>query len=941
MAQLMEMYVLNEDVALLEAELPPLQGEARLDTLKLLAWHLRQRNTPRAVALADEAGILLSQVTHSPDAQQITLARLQLVHGEATWLYAQLDAAQALADIALTTFETRRDAIGCADAHWLRAMIAADRGDLQCCNTELDSSVAHARRANDRVREDIAEATLAQFAVFRDLREAEARWGTRFNTNTKGQHPAVTACISDFFALLARQSGDFGGAITYFMQTQELSFETGQIRNSIGAATNTGNSFSDLNDHYTALEWMQVGLDLARAAGWSPRIGACLMQTGETLRLLGQLDSAQKLLHEALQKLTPLAGSRNYAITLNYLSNLELDQGRYAAALDSFRRLQQRGDALNQTDFQIDSLRGQAHALSYLGEPELALTAANLALRMANEQDDPTIQIAALKVLADIHTRHTLPHPADMTATSAPLHYLLQALDLGTNIEGYTIPGDLLDALGREYARVNDYPEAYKISLQAITSREKTQDQDATSRAIAMQVRHQTEHARSESEHHRQLAQAEAKRAEVLQQTSTALESLSAIGQEITAHMDASAVFQTLNRHVRDLLDARSFLIYLTAPDNLSLYCAFGIEAEQAVPPNTVLLSSTSSYSARCVRERCEILINKTPEDELPNLIPGTLSCLSKLFAPLMIGERILGVMTIQSPQQQAYAERDRLIFRSLCAYGAIALDNANAYQQLQQAQTQLMAQEKLAALGSLVAGVAHELNTPIGNSLIMASALQEKTAAMNRKMEQQSLLLADLTGFIDDAREASVLIMRGLTSSANLVNSFKQVAVDRTTAQRRVFDLQQTSNEIIATMMSQIRPTGHTIDIDIPPNIAMHSYPGPFGQVLTNFINNALLHAFEGRTQGKMLLSASKEIVGRIQLTFCDDGVGISEQNLKRIFDPFFTTKMGQGGNGLGLSISDTIVTSLLNGRIAVKSTLGAGTRFTLDLPLATPAPD
>jgi signal transduction histidine kinase len=785
------------------------------------------------------------------------------------------------------------------------------------------------------MREDIIEATLARFTTFRDLHAAEARWGKRFDIDRPGQHPAVTACVADFFALAAAQSGDFGRAIACFMLTQELSIITGQVRVSIGATTNIGNSFSNLNDHHTALEWMQRGLDQARAASWPPRVGACLMQTGETLRLLGQLGAAQEILDEALDKLTPLAGSRNYAITLNYRGDLELDQHRYAAALDTFRLLEQRADALNQSDVQIDSLRGQAHALSYLGQPALALTAANAALSMADAQNDAALQIAALKVLADIHSRHQLPQPPGMTAASAPLHYLLQALDVGAAIEGYTVPGDLLDALGREYARVDDYLQAYTISLQAITAREKTHSQDATNRAIAMQVRHQTEHAQAEGEHHRQLAASEAKRAEVLHQTSLALERLSAIGQEITAHLDASAVFQALNRHVHGLLDASAFAIYLMTQNNLALCCTFGVEVGQPIPLSCILLNDPTAYSARCVRERREIMINMQPDDDMPNLVPGTLQCLSKLFAPLMIGDRVLGVMTIQTPQPNAYAERERLIFRTLCAYGAIALDNANAYQQLQQAQTQLVAQEKLAALGSLVAGVAHELNTPIGNSLMMASALQEKTGAMDHKMQEQTLRYVDLAQFIEDAREASVLIMRGLTSAADLVNSFKQVAVDRTTAQRRVFDLQQTSHEIVATMMSQIRPAGHTIALDIPENITMNSYPGPFGQVLANFITNALLHAFEGREQGHMLLSASCEVPGRVQLQFRDNGVGITEQNQRRIFDPFFTTKMGKGGSGLGLSINYNIVTSLLNGQITVRSTLGKGTVFTLDLPL------
>ena len=234
-------------------------------------------------------------------------------------------------------------------------------------------------------------------------------------------------------------------------------------------------------------------------------------------------------------------------------------------------------------------------------------------------------------------------------------------------------------------------------------------------------------------------------------------------------------------------------------------------------------------------------------------------------------------------------------------------------------------------------AGVAHDLNTPLGNSLIIASALQLKTLAMDEKMQGQSLRAAELQDYLSDAEEASMLIVRGLRNAAELVNSFKQVAVDRTAAHRRVFDLHQTCNEIIATLMSQIRPTGHEISLHIPPGITMNSYPGPFGQVISDFISNALVHAFEDGRKGRMSLSAKQGGAGQVIIEFADNGCGIAPQNLSRIFDPFFTTKMGQGGNGLGLSISYNIVTSLLQGRISVTSTLGEGTVFTLDIPQVT----
>jgi signal transduction histidine kinase len=494
--------------------------------------------------------------------------------------------------------------------------------------------------------------------------------------------------------------------------------------------------------------------------------------------------------------------------------------------------------------------------------------------------------------------------------------------------------------MAREYAAVGDFARAYDMAVAAGAARDKTHGQEATNRAIAMQVQYQTAQARSEGQHHRELAQAEARRAEVLQRTSDTLERLSAVGQEITAQLDAAAVFRALDRHINALLGASTFAIYLTDIPGGCLQRAFGVEMGRPMPANSIPLNNSHAWSVRCLAERREIYVEHWPDEEQRKVARDGDEHMSALFAPLVVGERAIGVMTVQALHSHAYGDNERMIFRTLCAYGAIALDNAEAYRQLQDAQTQLVSQEKLAALGSLMAGVAHELNTPIGNSLLIASTMQAKTADLAALMNGPGLRRSELRAFLDDTQTASVLVLRGLTSAAELVNSFKQVAVDRTTEQRREFDLLQVCRESIATMMNRIRAANHDIEVAIGSGIVLDSYPGPFGQVVTNFINNALLHAFGGTgRRGRMVLSAVTPVPGRVLVEFRDDGAGIAQEHLPRIFDPFFTTKLGQGGSGLGLSISYNIVTALLGGHVAVASSAHGGTCFTLDLPLVAPA--
>ena len=960
-----EMFALDDEVTRLETALTTQDGAQRLPDLVALAWHLRQRDTRRALALADEAQTWLAQEHGSldvadhphhakPDAM---IGRLLLICAEAKWLCAELDMAQAMVNHAITHFSALAEVAGLADAHWALAMIANDRG-LSCeRDCEFEQAAAWARQAGDAVRVDIIEASLAFMMSLSDCPAARARWNQRFHDDMPGLHPAVEARVCDFLGLVSCLSSDFGKAAMYFARTHEAAQKSGQIRRAILATLNTGDAFTSLNDHHAALDWMQRGLDQAREAAWNGSVGVCLLQTAETLRRLGRLEAAHELLQEALAIMTPLSDSRDYAVALSYVAELALDRGDFEDALQRFQMLEARGIALQQLDLQMDAYRGQAHALSQLGQVTPALLAAERALQLARAQNDASRQVSTLIVFSEIHERHGLTQRFDQSGTPAAdapvagvpavaslaaggpvLSYLQQALDLANTIAGYTIPGELLDAIARQYAGNGDFTEAYKVSMQAIASREKTHSQQATNRAIAMQVRHKTERAQALREHHRELALSEAQRVQVLHQNSVTLERLGAIGQEITAQLDTQAVLGALNRHVHGLLDANSFAIYLLDGDGRELELAFGVEGGRRLSGPSVAVDDPMALSSRCVRERCEILRDDPAQDARFLWVPGTSRNASALFAPLTIGERVLGVMTIQSLRLHAYSGRERLIFRTLCAYGAIALDNASAYQQLQQTQTQLVAQEKLAALGALVAGVAHELNTPIGNSLMMASALLEKTDDIERKVGAQSLLYSELRTFLQDAQEASAVIMRGLTSAAELVNSFKQVAMDRTTAQRRLFNLAQTSHEIIATLTSQIRLSGHAMELNIPDNMMIDGYPGPYGQVITNFINNALLHAFEGKKGGQMRLSARLEADNRVGIIFEDNGVGIPEQCLSQIFDPFFTTKMGQGGNGLGLYISYNIVTSLLNGQIQVASRPGQGCRFILSLPLEAP---
>jgi ligand-binding sensor domain-containing protein/signal transduction histidine kinase len=413
---------------------------------------------------------------------------------------------------------------------------------------------------------------------------------------------------------------------------------------------------------------------------------------------------------------------------------------------------------------------------------------------------------------------------------------------------------------------------------------------------------------------------------------------LSEIGRELTANLDSEAIMANVYGQVKQLMDVQLFAIgVLDARGQLGY--PFVMEDGQRITVSSRCSARVLAMGRRCAERGEEILIDDFEREAAAwiGAVPdadGVRPPASLMFVPVMVGNRALGVLCVQSRSRAAYQHVQLDMLSTLAAYVGVALDNADAYRQLKDTQAQLAAAEKLASLGSLVAGVAHELNTPIGNSLLMASTLQEKTDALAARFAESNLKKSELEGWIGAASEASALIQRSLQAAAELVNSFKQVSVDQASTQRRRFDLAQACQEIAATIMNQVRRGGHALELRVEPGIQMDSYPGPLGQVLLNFVNNALLHAFDG-PGGTMVVAASRLGAERVRIEFSDNGRGIPSEHLSRIFDPFFTTRMGQGGTGLGLNIAWNIATTLLGGTIRVESGAERGTVFILDLPL------
>ncbi|WP_144428195.1 PAS-domain containing protein [Azospirillum thiophilum] len=258
---------------------------------------------------------------------------------------------------------------------------------------------------------------------------------------------------------------------------------------------------------------------------------------------------------------------------------------------------------------------------------------------------------------------------------------------------------------------------------------------------------------------------------------------------------------------------------------------------------------------------------------------------------------------------------------------------------ELRDAQASLIQAEKLSSLAQLVAGVAHEVNTPIGVTLTAISHLGEQVARIRALYDENRIRRSDFHEFLDLSWETTRMILTNVERATGLIQSFKQVAADQASGERRPFDLAAYVDEVLLSLRPRLRGTAVSVELDIPPGLVVDGYPGAFAQVLSNLVINALVHAFDEGGTGRIRLSAREEPPGWIEMRYADDGKGIPPDIRPRVFEPFFTTRRGLGASGLGLSICANIMAGTMRGSIVLESGREdggeKGARFLLRFPV------
>lgn len=260
---------------------------------------------------------------------------------------------------------------------------------------------------------------------------------------------------------------------------------------------------------------------------------------------------------------------------------------------------------------------------------------------------------------------------------------------------------------------------------------------------------------------------------------------------------------------------------------------------------------------------------------------------------------------------------------------------------ELRETQAQLVEAEKLAALGGLVAGVAHEVNTPVGIALTAASTLRDETLGLIERTGSGAVRKSDVLAYLDLAAETTRLLQANCERAASLIASFRQVSVDQVSDERRRFDLKTYLSEVLLSLGPSLSKTTVAVSVDCPAGLELNSYPGAFSQIITNLVTNALNHAFENRQDGKIEIKVDNLSQRRFSLIFSDNGVGVPDENAPRLFEPFFTTRRGSGGSGLGLHILYNLVVGRLGGHVSFRPTPGGGATFVIEAPCDAPIGD
>ncbi len=430
---------------------------------------------------------------------------------------------------------------------------------------------------------------------------------------------------------------------------------------------------------------------------------------------------------------------------------------------------------------------------------------------------------------------------------------------------------------------------------------------------------------------------------------------------------DLALFYQEIHQIVKKLIYARNFVIAIYDEEEQCLTIPYSVDANDTFDSDTKIPLGKGLCSYVIKTRKAQLLnmekINQLiVKGEIEGVV-GSTAFTSWMGSPMMSANIIHGLIVIQSYEDDViYSEEDLELLNFVAKHIAIAIEEVvNSIQRtesqlkmakqhrlleskntdlnqvinrLKSAQTELIQKEKMASLGGLVAGIAHEINTPLGICVTGVSHLQEEFKVVKEEMATNKLTENKLVDFFDDMEEILAILSTNTQRGASLVNSFKQVAVDQTSNEVRHINLHQYIDEIILSLKPTLKRTAIKLEVICDEALAINVDAGAISQIISNLILNSVKHGFDDGAKGSILIEIYEKN-NKIIIRFRDDGKGIDDEALEKLFEPFYTTKRGAGGSGLGTHLVYNLVTGSLNGKITVKSQVGKGLAYLIKFPI------
>lgn len=436
------------------------------------------------------------------------------------------------------------------------------------------------------------------------------------------------------------------------------------------------------------------------------------------------------------------------------------------------------------------------------------------------------------------------------------------------------------------------------------------------------------------------------------------------ISSLVTQEIEITELYKSIHESIETIISSKNIAIFLYDEKQQTITFDYFVDEKDQENLNGRTMKLGEGVSSYVIRNNIACLftpedINKLIDQGKINNALGSQDYHSWMGAPISHGSRVFGIVIVQSYDSEIiYSKSDLQVLNFVASHlatlfelremtAALQLKNSQVEKslalikqqnqdlnslviELQETQSELIQKEKLASLGGLVAGVAHEINTPVGICLTGASNLQEEVKIFETKCEQDTATQKDFENFMLDIAESSEIVCANAQKAAELIHSFKSIAVAQTSENTREIDLGEYIKDVLNSLKPMLKKHKHVITVDCPNDTTFETNPGSISQILTNLINNSIIHGFDGIESGEIKIKVVCD--NDVNIFYSDNGHGLTSEGQKKIFDPFYTTKRGQGGSGLGTHIVFNLVENL-GGGISIIESNAKGLHYHLKL--------